>query len=1120
MLNCSDQSDYGLASLSEHHAIRIRDGDVLTSKENGYWHYLFDIMLNGQLNRSSSKMVFKRGVEFLLEQDQHNNHRSQCSGESKLPMDEAEATRRVKELACLLKKGKWTYFITLTVNESETPGIREITRAIHDFADGDDDKVSDLVDAYLPFLLRSWERFVRVLLQELIMRNNAIIGKVKDMFYRFEFQGAGAKGNKPHVHAGVTLEPESEKDSVDRICCSSLEFGSSLCKTDFESLLGLGIVNDELEYEKWLEIVSFVNTHDCQRAGGRCMKATNAQGEKTCRYHRQSPLPIEEVGGWFEPIEVQYSDELYALLEEMELARRQYDAFEECNKWILHKSLSAGKWHYRARADEFFIASIPLLSAITRSATNVDKCDRRFQTSYLVKYISGKEEHQLVDVAGSKDIDEVKVTTEEHAHEKITTCRKIGESKEKIRPHLGREMSLAEVVWFVLGFPYTHCTADFVHVPTLPLENRAAVLRFFKPPAMTGTTADERRTAGLPSWRQFTATQEAHMEECIKSSFSIDTTSAFNIRPPELVVFNDLQLYNECFVTRRDRKQHRRPNVELAAEAWTDGSGYVVQIWSCSVDKCVNFLLANLVSGNAFVRQLLDDVFLPIQRGCAVLRKRFVRDTNASQIVAVVSTVKPWDKTKFMTHLCLSQGKYVTELDLFATGNIKEAFVTAGLLPSRNVVDRKDVLLILRRYILSDLAFHPITCRQFSKYAIAASRTMMEVVLQDTAGSYTPCVSEIMLKEQATQQLLQCESLRKSNLIQGLLDDPAVAASLPAHIRDATPDQPLQWEPTISPADGISSAAVAEQSEALAVCKRAIQCFFKSGLLRRQISVFGWSSRQRKITCFEIGLRVLLEQRLASGAHVIHERARAKKLGGNHLHLVFALAVAKGGVTVSSEIAHDCLKNLENDPMKKLLITRTDVFFFEEIGLLSAQIFCALDSVLQILINNLLPWGGKLLISSGDAKQLPPVSGQPIWSSVHMCTVMAVVVFNTDVRARDVHLRWLNDQRRRQLTLAEAIAVADIVLAHCRFVPEWIDVPDSAVRIVSIRAAENDTMEQFLSSKATTEYAAIDEVQNSSDWMAADNIISKRINRACYEYQRCRRFVGAVVRMTYNERSV
>ncbi len=48
-------------------------------------------------------------------------------------------------------------------------------------------------------------------LQELVMRNDTIIGKVKHMFNRYEFQGAGAKGNKPHVHCGILLNQNLKK---------------------------------------------------------------------------------------------------------------------------------------------------------------------------------------------------------------------------------------------------------------------------------------------------------------------------------------------------------------------------------------------------------------------------------------------------------------------------------------------------------------------------------------------------------------------------------------------------------------------------------------------------------------------------------------------------------------------------------------------------------------------------------------------------------------------------------------------------------------------------------------------------------------------------------------------
>lgn len=79
----------------------------------------------------------------------------QGSREPRMPMDEAEAVSRVKELASLLKKGKWTYFLTITVNDTETPGIRVITKAIYDCVKDDEELLENLLTAFLPFQLRA-----------------------------------------------------------------------------------------------------------------------------------------------------------------------------------------------------------------------------------------------------------------------------------------------------------------------------------------------------------------------------------------------------------------------------------------------------------------------------------------------------------------------------------------------------------------------------------------------------------------------------------------------------------------------------------------------------------------------------------------------------------------------------------------------------------------------------------------------------------------------------------------------------------------------------------------------------------------------------------------------------
>ena len=394
MLNSAASQFRTLASLEEHHSIRLRDGDILTSKQNGYWHYIFDLKLNRAMNSVPSKLIFRRGLEFLHENAEHHAAKEYAT-ELRLPMDEAESSQRIKELASLLKKGKWNYFLTITCNDSDTPGVREITRAIKDFAGGDDAMLRELTDAYLPFTLRAWYRFVRVFLEELLMRNELIMGPVKSLFYRFEWQDAGSPGNKCHVHAGITVQPEPDIDTVCRICCMSTAFHTELYGADFKTLQALGVFVDETEFNRWREIISFVAHHNCANTNYRCMKATSADGTKICRYKRQPEIPMKAGGrGWFDEVPLPYPEDVYALLERMGLAHKVDDPWEG-HRWVLHPRLTAGKWHYPSRSDEFFMASIPLVSAICLSATNVDMCDEKFQVNYLVKYVAGKTIRKL-----------------------------------------------------------------------------------------------------------------------------------------------------------------------------------------------------------------------------------------------------------------------------------------------------------------------------------------------------------------------------------------------------------------------------------------------------------------------------------------------------------------------------------------------------------------------------------------------------------------------------------------------------------------------------------------------------------------------------------------------------
>jgi len=76
--------------------------------------------------------------------------------------------------------------------------------------------------------------------------------------------------------------------------------------------------------------------------------------------------------------------------------------------------------------------------------------------------------------------------------------------------------------------------------------------------------------------------------------------------------------------------------------------------------------------------------------------------------------------------------------------------------------------------------------------------TLCDVFLNGAIGNYTPCMFEVALKDQGTEQLAKCEAMRRSNLIAGLFDDVALSGSLPQNLSTASLDAPLRWIPTIT----------------------------------------------------------------------------------------------------------------------------------------------------------------------------------------------------------------------------------------------------------------------------------------------------------------------------------
>ena len=95
----------------------------------------------------------------------------------------------------------------------------------------------------------------------------------------------------------------------------------------------------------------------------------------TCTFFRQPRPPPGVSKAWFEEYGLPYGDDVYALLGEMGLAMKDADH----EQWNVSQCLRAGRRRYLSRSSEFFLALIPLVSAICGSSTTWTCAMRSFR---------------------------------------------------------------------------------------------------------------------------------------------------------------------------------------------------------------------------------------------------------------------------------------------------------------------------------------------------------------------------------------------------------------------------------------------------------------------------------------------------------------------------------------------------------------------------------------------------------------------------------------------------------------------------------------------------------------------------------------------------------------------
>ena len=402
-----------------------------------------------------------------------------------------------------------------------------------------------------------------------------------------------------------------------------------------------------------------------------------------------------------------------------------------------------------------------------------------FSASYVVKYCSGPNDQREVFFTRRGLKDKVDANAAELQSLKIASQRFLHRNEPKA---LAREICVTEQAWHSLNLDFVHSSMEFSHIPTLIPECRTLLTKGIVRPTtrLNGEGGEDlapiTKRGHLPPWRQLRRGQVIHMREHKESPLYLDNTSRFNLRPPELHMFDRLPIYSRFFVT--GKVVDYVVNDDLRLCPWISGSSHPVLLRMSHVDDAVEWLEANL-EGDDPARAILDEVFRPLaeekaQRAIdnqpySEFFSRFVDKDRVKQCVPVRSMVNPNNFPRWLYHLVLSFGRVSSEADLTAHGNLWEVFRAVGLTERSDQATEEEVRRIVRRWAVEELVNLPLTSSRKEAALLVVYRGMRSFLLgrQLEAGD-VPAATHREINEQLQEQLATLQQERRNALIDAL----------------------------------------------------------------------------------------------------------------------------------------------------------------------------------------------------------------------------------------------------------------------------------------------------------------------------------------------------------------
>ena len=1126
-------SKFDFDGLHEHMRLRLKDSTLLTSSNLAYIMYAFDSVLNLSLTKCHTNQLFKRGLQTIS--IGKYRPRQLTSTESVLKMDSVDSDVHVNRLGTACASETPDLFVTFTCNQKEHPGVAELVQAIFQlYGSASTEELKEILQAYMVIIVRCWTRTIELLIQYLRFSDEHILGEILKVWGRAEFQSAAA--NLQHYHILFWLKNQTE-DIIDKIQCAHKHVFHEFKKL-FD--VNFGTVESEEQAVKMFEDCVRIQTHDCDK--GHCLKKVRLDGERKCRFpaYPQSHVP------WYKEFHQPHSHEALEALQELGLAEARPGYYNELQ---VTSTLMAGKYMYASQKGEHMSPLNVALWSITRSSLNVLKVCKSVASRYLTSYAAGKEEHADVSINPDNAHNVLNVQVQRIENKKLGGVRKILARETKQHKTQGiidsTTIASTECVSWMLELPTVITTMDFVSVPSVPLENRGGVIlkrknntqsRENRPGIANDGPAEVReQILGLPRHRCFTRPQKTVIDSTNKTPFSTDKVTLFSIRAPELLFVDNLKLYFRWFVREKMSKKRRENlylrflKLDVTQSHWLDGEGYSAKLRPCAIDEFKNFVQEKLIENPTNSRVLDAQLVVTqvLQDQSHVNYHNFVSaDVKLSNTPAevVFSKVYPRSPSNFLIHFLLSTGHFETELELFDVPSLRDAYIRGKVIPDKQVYDSSDVNRLLEKYILEQLRYLPGGTRSFDAHLLLAKCVFHGLLINNDIYSEGMPVTLMTTLTEALEDKTK-KLLRQSqvNILKSLVQKKLPSFPSLSTFENVSKETPSDWTADLVPNSFQSAESLQEQSSILEELKTLIaECLFVEHKFRNHQLILG-PPGTGKTYVLTMALGYALSKGLFCLVTSLASR-RAMQFGGEHIHKLFCLPPSSTGSPI--KMAEQALVKLDHRNEKKMLLLALEVLFVEEISLISAEQWAAMDIVLQELKESKLPFGGILVIASGDQMQLPAIDGNDIFLSPVLLTNFALFFLQHFVRMTDEEgQKVLRHMWKRPISPEAIEEILEIVSSKCVFKENWEDLDDPCVmRVFGKRKAEQKEFEshiQRVRSSGTPHriFEATDEIclSKSSVWNQTESRqVANYLNDKVNEPKQLIVYPKALVRVTVN----